>query len=193
MTMSTSSNAPERLETADLVLIRSRLELARRLCDYHIRNQDFLSQYAPGRPPEFYTPEFQRNLLEREEEEYRQDMSCRYYIAPKEAPETLIGLAAVNQIIRGGFQSAFVGYNLDREFLRRGYMTQALTALVETAFGPLRLHRLEANIMPRNTASLRTAARCGFVPEGISPKYMQINGVWEDHIHMVRRNTALED
>ena len=40
--------------------------------------------------------------------------------------------------------------------------------------------------MPRNAPSLGAAARAGFRREGISPKYLRINGVWEDHIHMVR-------
>ena len=47
---------------------------------------------------------------------------------------------------------------------------------------------LEANIMPRNPASLRAAEKAGFVREGLSRRYLNINGVWEDHIHMVRLN-----
>ena len=50
------------------------------------------------------------------------------------------------------------------------------------------LHRVEANIMPRNPASLRAAEKAGFVREGLSRRYLNINGVWEDHIHMVRLN-----
>ena len=42
--------------------------------------------------------------------------------------------------------------------------------------------------MPRNTASRRAATKAGFVEEGLSRKYLKINGVWEDHIHMVRLN-----
>ena len=42
--------------------------------------------------------------------------------------------------------------------------------------------------MPRNTASRRAAAKAGFVEEGLSRQYLKINGVWEDHLHMVRLN-----
>ena len=52
----------------------------------------------------------------------------------------------------------------------------------------LGLHRIEANIMPCNLPSLGVAEKCGFVREGLSRKYLKINGVWEDHIHMVRLN-----
>ena len=68
------------------------------------------------------------------------------------------------------------------------YAAEALEAMVELAFEGLNLHRLEASIMPRNAASLALAKRCGFSEEGRSPRYIRINGVWEDHIHMVRLN-----
>ena len=40
----------------------------------------------------------------------------------------------------------------------------------------------------RNTASLRVLEKCGYRPEGLARRYLRINGVWEDHIHMVRLN-----
>jgi len=42
--------------------------------------------------------------------------------------------------------------------------------------------------MPRNLPSLRVAEKCGFQNEGLSPRYLQINGKWEDHVHMVKLN-----
>ncbi len=45
--------------------------------------------------------------------------------------------------------------------------------------------------MPRNTASLRVLEKNGYTPEGLAKEYLYINGVWEDHIHMVKRNDAL--
>ena len=66
-----------------------------------------------------------------------------------------------------------------------------MNAVVEFAFRGLQLHRMEANILPRNAASLALAKKCGFSEEGRSPEYLSINGVWEAHIHMVRLNRAL--
>ena len=61
---------------------------------------------------------------------------------------------------------AEIGYVLARELWGRGLMHEALTALVNLAFGPLNLNRLEADIDPRNTASAKSLARLGFVQEG---------------------------
>ena len=68
----------------------------------------------------------------------------------------------------------------------RGCGSEAIAYGAEWAFRALGLHRVEANIMPRNTASRRAAAKAGLVEEGLSRKYLKINGVLEDHIHMVR-------
>ena len=56
----------------------------------------------------------------------------------------------LSQISRGVFLSCFLGYHMDQDFLRKGYMTEAVAAVVDYAFGPLGLHRVEANVMPRN-------------------------------------------
>lgn len=67
-------------------------------------------------------------------------------------------------------------------------MTQAVSAITKIAFEELKLHRIEANVMPFNKASLRVLEKCGFENEGLSKKYLKINNVWEDHIHMVKLN-----
>ena len=83
-----------------------------------------------------------------------------------------------------------MGYKLDAALCGQGYMTEAVQKLSEIAFKELGLHRIEANIMPRNAASLRVAEKAGFYREGLALKYLNINGVWEDHIHMVRRSDS---
>ena len=62
---------------------------------------------------------------------------------------------------------AEIGYALATEHRANGYMSEALPALVDHAFGPLALNRLEADIDPRNAASARVLERLGFVPEGV--------------------------
>lgn len=61
-------------------------------------------------------------------------------------------------------------------------MTEALELLIPYAFGPLNLHRIMANYMPRNRRSARLLKRLGFRIEGRAPDYLQIAGRWEDHI-----------
>ena len=67
-------------------------------------------------------------------------------------------------------------------------MTAAVGVLTQYAFSQLGLHRLEANVMPRNRASLRVLEKNGYENEGLAKRYLHINGVWEDHIHMVKRS-----
>ncbi len=62
---------------------------------------------------------------------------------------------------------AEIGYILAREHWSRGYMAEALPALIDHAFGPLELNRLEADIDPRNAASARVLQRFGFRREGL--------------------------
>ena len=60
-------------------------------------------------------------------------------------------------------------------------MKEGLQLLVRYAFNELGLHRLEANIQPRNLASIALAQSVGFQYEGFSPRFLKINGEWCDH------------
>ena len=71
-------------------------------------------------------------------------------------------------------------------------MSMAVSMITQYAFEELHLHRIEANVMPRNQASLRVLQKIQFENEGISKYYLKINGVWEDHIHMVKINYDMQ-
>ena len=91
------------------------------------------------------------------------------------------------------FLSCFLGYHMDEDFLRKGYMTEAVAAVVDYALGPLGLHRVEANVMPRNLPSLALLRKLGFEEEGLARDYLKICGKWEDHLHMAKRNTGMSE
>jgi ribosomal-protein-alanine N-acetyltransferase len=93
----------------------------------------------------------------------------------------LLGVIEVSNIVRGLFQSAYLGYYAFAGYEGQGYMKAGLDAVVRHAFRDLRLHRLEANIQPGNEASLALARACGFRREGYSPRYLKIGGRWRDH------------
>jgi len=102
-------------------------------------------------------------------------------IACRVADQRIVGVINLNEIVRGSFHSAYLGYYAAAEFTRRGYMTEALQLAVRHAFTTVRLHRVEANIQPHNVASIALVKRCGFRREGFSPRYLNIAGRWRDH------------
>ena len=93
----------------------------------------------------------------------------------------IAGVLIVSQIVRGAFQSAYLGYYAHQRHANRGYMREAMSQTVDHAFGALALHRLEANIQPANRASIALARSAGFRLEGFSPRYLLIGGQWRDH------------
>lgn len=93
----------------------------------------------------------------------------------------IAGVFTVSQIIRGAFQSAYLGYYASAQYAGRGYMREAVALVIDYSFGPLGLHRLEANIQPTNEASIALAIGAGLRLEGYSPRYLLIAGRWRDH------------
>jgi ribosomal-protein-alanine N-acetyltransferase len=93
----------------------------------------------------------------------------------------IFGVFTMSQIVRGSFQSAYLGYYGHARHARQGYMREALELVLDEAFGPLALHRLEANIQPDNAPSVALALGGGFRLEGFSPRYLLIGGRWRDH------------
>jgi ribosomal-protein-alanine N-acetyltransferase len=93
----------------------------------------------------------------------------------------IAGVLIISQIVRGAFQSAYLGYYANQRHAGNGYMREAMAQTVEHAFGAIGLHRLEANIQPSNRASIALARSTGFRLEGFSPRYLLIGGQWRDH------------
>jgi ribosomal-protein-alanine N-acetyltransferase len=88
----------------------------------------------------------------------------------------------VNSVQRGPFQNAYVGYWIDEAQAGNGFVPEALVAVARFAFEDLALHRLQVAIIPRNAASRRVVEKLGLREEGVAARYLEINGVWEDHV-----------
>lgn len=93
----------------------------------------------------------------------------------------IVGVITLSEIIRGCFQSAYMGYWIGTPFARCGYMTDGLRLALRHAFREMKLHRVEANIQPTNEASIALVRRAGFTKEGYSRRYLKIAGRWRDH------------
>ena len=104
------------------------------------------------------------------------------YLLCRQEDGALVGTFHISGVVRGNFQSAYLGYEAFEPHQGCGYMTAGIRLLIKEAFDELNLHRLEANIQPGNEASIRLVARAGFVKEGFSRQYLRVNGQeWRDH------------
>lgn len=83
-----------------------------------------------------------------------------------------------------GHRRAEVGFALARAAWGQGLMSEALTALIRFAFGTLALHRLEADVDPRNDPSLRALERQGFRKEGYMRERYHLNGETQDTVFL---------
>ena len=178
------------MQNEAICLIPADVSLTAQVADFYTRNRAFLAPYKPARTEKFFTPAYQRTLLLQEMRARRERTAFRFYITPAGQPDRIIGAIGLSNIVWGAFCSAFLGYKLDEALQGRGYMTAPVAMVTEYAFQTLHLHRIEANVMPRSKASLRILEKNGFYPEGLAKKYLKINGIWEDHIHMVKLATT---
>ena len=145
------------------------------------RADDFLAAVRRSRalhrglvtPPS--TREAYRNYLAR----FRRPSHVGHFICTPAGE--LAGVATLSEIVRGSFQSAYLGYYALVPHDGRGCMRAGLALVVARAFRVHKLHRLEANIQPANTRSIALVQRLGFRLEGYSRRYLRISGRWRDH------------
>jgi ribosomal-protein-alanine N-acetyltransferase len=176
------------LHTARLVIRELSADDAELFCDFLLRNKEFFKQWSPAYDEDHGKLEYHRKMLERSKTESADGRHYKFGIFKSDDLSKIIGSVALSNIVMGPFKSCFLGYRFDEEENSKGYATEAIQRAVKYAFDELKLHRIEANIMPRNKPSIRVAEKCGFIYEGSSAKYLQINGVWEDHMHYVLLN-----
>jgi RimJ/RimL family protein N-acetyltransferase len=95
--------------------------------------------------------------------------------------DNILGVFNINEIVRGFFQSAYLGFYGVSGYEGKGYMSAGLKLVLQHVFKEFDLHRLEANIQPENFSSIRLVKNNGFRQEGYSPRYLNIGGEWRDH------------
>jgi ribosomal-protein-alanine N-acetyltransferase len=169
-----------RVEAGEIYVRLLRPDDAPAQLDLLQRNREFFRPFEPRRPPEQETLEAQRELLRSSHE--RSALGEEYSFGVfLEDDDVLIGRANLTNIIRRAFQNAYLGYYLDEAYNGRGFMTKAVAAVVGYALGPVRLHRIQAAVMPENLPSIRVLEKVGFRREGFAANYLRIDGRWRDH------------
>lgn len=96
--------------------------------------------------------------------------------------ECFAGEVSLGSVQRGPFQSASIGYWIDADRAGYGYVPEGVVLVLRHAFDDLRLHRVEAAIVPRNIASRRVVEKLELREEGVALGYLQIRGAYEDHV-----------
>lgn len=134
------------------------------------------------------------NTVLRQRREWKNGRSFAFMVSLASDPAHFIGKIALNGVMRGAMHGAYLGYWMDVDHQNGGLCTEAIRAVMDFAFGPAELHRIQAAIMPRNARSLRVIEKLGFRREGYAERYLQIAGRWEDHILFARtREEAFPD
>jgi len=141
----------------------------------------FLTPWEPTWPSDDLTRSAFRRRLKRYAEDQRSDLAYAFLIFRSDDHALVGGLTLAN-IRRGVAQAGSIGYWIGSPFVRKGYMTAAVRALIPFCFDSLRLHRIEAACIPSNAASIRLLEKTGFIREGYAREYLCINGIWQDHL-----------
>lgn len=171
------------IETERMRLYLPPPEHAALALDYVNRNRAHFEPWIPRPPEGFYTEAFWRERLAHNRATAESGRFFRMFarLVDEDAPR-LIAASNLNNIVRGAFQAGTLGYSMDGDLTGRGLMTEALRGLIDHAFGPLGLHRVMANYIPHNVASGRVLRKLGFTVEGYARDYLEIDGVWQDHV-----------
>ena len=144
-------------------------------------SRDFLTPWEPSWSPEHLSRKAFANRV--------------YWAARAEAAGTalpfllidrvsarVLGAITLDNIRRGPAQAGTLGYWVGARYARQGYMREAIAAVVDYAFGPMDLSRIEAACLPENAPSRGVLEKSGFKYEGVAQSYLQINGRWRNHV-----------
>lgn len=145
------------------------------------QSREFLTPWEPTWPTDDLSRSAFRRRIRRYAEDLRTDQGYAFLIL-RTADNALVGGLTLANIRRGVAQAGSLGYWMGQPFVRNGYMTAAVRAIIPFAFATLRLHRLEAACIPTNNGSIRLLEKTGFVREGYACDYLCINGIWQDHL-----------
>jgi ribosomal-protein-alanine N-acetyltransferase len=145
------------------------------------QSREFLIPWEPTWPADDLSRSAFRRRLRRYAEDLRSDQGYAFLVV-RTTDNALVGGLTLANIRRGVAQAGSLGYWMGQPFVRQGFMTAAVRALIPFAFATLRLHRLEAACIPTNAGSIRLLETTGFVREGYARDYLCINGIWQDHL-----------
>lgn len=142
-------------------------------------NREYLRPWEAARDDAYFTEDVQRRFAESLLAEHRRGTVVPFVVTDG---SEILGRLTLGGIVRGSFQSCVMGYWIRGDRAGRGHATRAVRLATEHAFGARGLHRVQAETLVHNIASQAVLERNGFARYGRSPKYLKIDGRWQDHI-----------
>ncbi|WP_323959051.1 GNAT family N-acetyltransferase [Arthrobacter sp. JZ12] len=175
---------PVTLETGDIVLRPIRHRDKREWMQVRHRNIEWLAPWEASNPaPGGYLPSY-HEMVRALNSQVRTASALPFLITMRSQASSrpaIVGQLTVSGIVWGSALTATLGYWVDREHAGRGVAPTAVALVTDYCFWELGLHRMEINIRPENSASLRVVEKLGFRDEGVRKDYLHIAGSWADH------------
>lgn len=155
--------------------------------EVRVRNGTWLTKWEPAVPAGRADPSVERHAyLARcagSDREWQSGMGFGFGVFVTNIDEQqLVGEVRLGHVHRGSQQSAYLGYWIDQAVAGQSLMPEAVAVALWFSFEHAGLHRVQISIIPRNTASRRVVEKLGLREEGTALRYIEINGVWEDHL-----------
>lgn len=157
--------------------------------DFYYRNRASFEPFETQKPHNFYTSQYQAALLESEFAEFTKGHMVRFFVSLISDPEIIVGTISFSNMKHGAFCSCNIGYKIDESYRRCGIGSNAINYALQIVCREFHMHRIEAYISPNNTASIKTALRCGFVFESNVKDYVFLNRRWNDYSRYIYIST----
>lgn len=151
--------------------------------DVRLRNEKWLLPWEPSRLANQGDPSRDRDVFAARCNARDRDRQLGLaYAFGMFVDGALAGEVNLNNLVRGAQQAGTVGYWIDQARAGNGFTAEGVCVLMRFAFEQLRLHRLEICIIPRNDNSRRVMDKLRLREEGTAVRFLEINGIWEDHV-----------
>ncbi|MBV8253302.1 MAG: GNAT family N-acetyltransferase [Chitinophaga sp.] len=108
---------------------------------------------------------------------FRDKTGIRWAIIPK-GTHHVAGTIGINSM--DSSNKCSVSYDLSNNWWKRGYMEEAMAAVLAYAFGVLDINRVQAEVMKDNTDSCELLEQLGFVKEGLLREWQYWDGRYDD-------------
>lgn len=158
---------------------------AGKVLDFCYKNKDIFDRYEIEKPHNFYTLEFQKNLLSAEYEAFIHGKYVRFYMFDNHDMTQILGTVSFSDMKRNGFFSCQTGYKIDSSYVNQSYGFKMMSEALRIITRDYSMHRISAYILPDNIPSISLVEKLGFESEGVAKSFARLNGKWTDHLHYV--------